>query len=366
MKTKFSIEANDLLVALDVVSPAVHPNPVIPITDSVLLTNREISACNASLSIKYQLPPNVSEPFVAVINFAEIWAIANNSKGLIVNIEQTESEESRGTFKEKSYKIKVTCGDDVYDLNGQAAENFLNLQHQETTDELAVDSKLIGEMYRASNFVGAEDQVHGLSSLILLDSGKGMNIIGSDIRIIYAYETGIKNSFSKTIPVPFVKAISKTASGKILFSETTVAFESERLSVISLLLHSKAMDFYVLRPFEVVPNVKFKKNEMQAAISKISFLKGTVMELNFKKGEIVGSSFDGIYERSVKTSVDAEVSCEGEQFSLITNNLSQLLKVVEGNELGFHFTDSKTILILTNSDTRFWAATGAVVTPPSK
>lgn len=363
--TKFRISANDLLIALDIVSPAVSTNPVIPITDSVLLTNREIKACNSSLEIRHQLPPYVSEPFSAVINFQELWSIASNSKGSIVEIEQTVAVENRGTFAEKSFKIKVMVGDDVYKLNGEDADNFLSLEGHEPEVSIDADAAFISEMGRASVMVGTEDNAWQLTSLILTDKGEGTNIVGSDVFIIYAYESGIKTGISKTVPINFVKAISKLGAGKVSFSSNTVSYESESTSVYSLVTHAALLDFTKFKNGKIEPNVFLKKDEMLLALSKVSSLKNKEAKLSFNKNEIEVFSQDPIYDKNIKTSVSAEVQCVGKHITINVSFLTKLLKTIEGNEIKFQFRSPKDLLIVQSANEKFWGGVAAI-TPIEK
>lgn len=360
MKTKLRISANDLLQSLAVVGPAVGQNAIIPITESVLLTNQFVAACDLGMSIKKTHQFESAEPFSTVINYSELKAICSNSKGGDIEIEQTVKTEKKGDDDVTVYKIKITSGKDVYRTEGDSVSNWPFMSEGESEPmALEIESSIINEMHLASFSVGADALRPSLNNVVLVDYGDGLCIVGCDSNIVYMFETGIKTGFKIHVPLSFVKAVAGLEKATMYVNEKNIRISTDDIDIMTVLVEGKVTDFRVIKPADITPNIKLNRNALMKGINKTLAFKNKGFDpvlLTFLEGSISITKVGDGLNREIVAYCDAEHSVtEGSLIKLNANLFLKLLNSIQADEISIQYTVPNKLLVITTDTPGFWA-----------
>jgi len=262
---QLTINTKQLLSSLQLVSKGVSTNNIVPASSCFRLfgtgSKLEISTCNLEVSMLTSLPINFTGDVLIPSDKIITLLSSLPDQPLIIDISP-------------SFEIKVTAGSGIYELSGYDGSDFPVIK-TDGNETIEFESSDLTEAIYSTAYARSTDPVQTRFIGLNLDLGDGATFAGCNLLLLSVFKLDGKFKKGKLLlPVSITNIIgSLNVPGyvKISYSENSICFEYQNLTVMSLLSGEKFPDYSGIVP----------KNDVKLTITRVELLSAIKRVLQF-------------------------------------------------------------------------------------
>ncbi|MCL2432908.1 MAG: DNA polymerase III subunit beta [Clostridia bacterium] len=256
--------------AASTVGRAISSKPTMPVLEGILLRaengNLTMTATDLSLGILVKITANIQIPGEAVLQgrlFLEILRLLPKGEVRLV-VEGT--------------KATISCGDSVFNLVTQPAEEYPAFLNPENTIGFTISCAQLAECIHRTHFAAAGDETRLLLTGQLFEmDGKELSIVALDgFRLARATAQAQGDSFSAVVPGKSLTELMKTLPSEgevtIRLNNTHMAFETGGMRVVTRLLVGEYTKYKSLIPDKYITRVRVKTEEFRECVGRVALL----------------------------------------------------------------------------------------------
>lgn len=339
-------EKNKILNTIANVSKAIPSKTTSPILECILFdaTSKDIrlTATDTELGIEAVVEGTIEEKGKVAIDAKLIYEIIRKVEDSSIIIESS-----------KDFKVVISCGKDVFNIQGRDGEEFSYLPIIEKDNYICLKQFTLKEVIRQTLFSTATNEANKMMSgelIEVVDSNvKFVTLDGHRISIRNISMNDNYNNYKAIVPAKTLSEISKIIPGDadkdviIYFSKNHIMFEFDNYMVVSRLIEGEYFRIDHMITKDYITKIRVNKNNIINSIDRAMIL---IRENDHKP--IILDIIDGMIKLKVKSSygtMDAEVECnkEGGDLMIAFNPkfLIDALRVIDDEEVDMYFTNAK-------------------------
>ncbi len=339
-------EKNKILNSIANVSKAIPSKTTSPILECILFdasTNEiRITATDTELGIEAVVEGIIEEKGKVAIDAKLIYEIIRKVEDSSITIESSND-----------FKVVISCGKDVFNIQGRDGEEFSYLPIIEKDNYICLKQFTLKEVIRQTLFSTAANEANKMMSgefIEVVDSNvKFVTLDGHRISIRNITMNDKYNNYKAIVPAKTLSEISKIIPGDadndviIYFSKNHIMFEFDKYQVVSRLIEGEYFRIDHMITKDYITKIRVNKNNIINSIDRAMIL---IRENDHKP--IILDIIDGMIKLKVKSSygtMDAEVECnkEGGDLMIAFNPrfLIDALRVIDDEEVDMYFTNAK-------------------------
>ncbi len=339
-------EKNKILNSIANVSKAIPSKTTSPILECILFdasTNEiRITATDTELGIEAVVEGSIEEKGKVAIDAKLIYEIIRKVEDSSITIESSND-----------FKVVISCGKDVFNIQGRDGEEFSYLPIIEKDNYICLKQFTLKEVIRQTLFSTAANEANKMMSgefIEVVDSNvKFVTLDGHRISIRNITMNDKYNNYKAIVPAKTLSEISKIIPGDadndviIYFSKNHIMFEFDKYQVVSRLIEGEYFRIDHMITKDYITKIRVNKNNIINSIDRAMIL---IRENDHKP--IILDIIDGMIKLKVKSSygtMDAEVECnkEGGDLMIAFNPrfLIDALRVIDDEEVDMYFTNAK-------------------------
>ena len=340
---KLTIEKSALLDALQKVQSIVGQRSTLPILTNVLLTAEEgvisLTTTDMEMCVKTSVEADVSEEGVTTLPARRFFSICRELPPGQVEIEVDARDVAT-----------IRSGPSFFKLVGLPGDDFPPLPELDEKMVYSVDQVVFREMLHKVIYAASTDETrYILNGALLSFKDEKLTVVATDGRRLAMVEQEIEFSDdaqadlvvpSKTIS-ELIKTLSEEGILRIRVSATQIAFDFDRMLVISKLIEGTYPNFQQVIPAQCEERVAIDRETMLLAIRRVALLtddQTASVKLNFgsNKLELITNNTEIGEARET-----IPVKYDGKELSIAFNPgfLMAPLRNLDSDEVFFELSD---------------------------
>ncbi|MGE4488939.1 MAG: DNA polymerase III subunit beta [Kiritimatiellales bacterium] len=340
---KLAVEKDALLEALQKVQSIVGQRSTLPILSNVLLKAESgtisLTTTDMEVCVKTTATADVSEEGGTTLPARRFFSICRELPGGQVEIEVDAKDVAT-----------IRCGPAFFKLVGLPEEDFPPLPEFEESEVYTVEQDTFKEMLQKVIYAASTDETrYILNGALLSFKDEKLTVVATDGRRLALVEQEVEfpedAQAGLVVPTKTLNELVKTLGGdgalKIRVSQTQVAFDFDRILVISKLIEGTYPNFQQVIPSQCEERVAIDRETMLTAVRRVSLLtddQTASIRLNFgrNKLELVTNSPEIGEARET-----IPVKYEGKEISIAFNPgfLMAPLRNLDSDEIFFELSD---------------------------
>lgn len=267
---KISCVKAELLAGINIALKAVPSKTTLPILESFLIVADEvitITTNDKDMGIETAVNGNIIEKGKIAVDariFSEIVRKLPEDEVII------ESDLNQ--------KIKVTCEESVFNLNGKDPDEFPELPRTENEKKIIVSQFILRELIRQTIFSISQNDTNAMMRGELFEvEGNVLKVVSLDSHRISIRKEELANSYDNIkviVPGKTLNEVSKIISGdkdnivEIAFDKNFVKFNLEGTMVLSRLIEGEFFNIDQMISSDYETEVKVNKNDFLNSIDR--------------------------------------------------------------------------------------------------
>jgi DNA polymerase-3 subunit beta len=340
---KLTIEKNVLLEALQNVQSIVGLRSPLPILSNVLLKAEgdaiSLTTTDMEVCVKTSAPAEVAEAGGTTLPARRFFSICRELPAGQVEIEVDAKDVAT-----------IRCGPSFFKLVGLPEEDFPPLPEFEESAVYTIDQNVFKEMLQKVAYASSTDETrYILNGSLLCFKDEKLTVVATDGRRLALVEQEVEFSENSqanfVVPTKTLNELIKTLGNegalKIRVSATQVAFDFERILIISKLIEGTYPNFQQVIPAQCEERIAIDRETILNAVRRVSLLtddQTASIRLNFGKNklELVSNSPEIGEARET-----IPVKYEGKEISIAFNPgfLMAPLRHLDSDEIFFELSD---------------------------
>jgi DNA polymerase-3 subunit beta len=340
---KLTVEKNSLLEALQKVQSIVEQRGTLPILSNVLLKAEQdivsLTTTDMEVCVKTSAAAEVSEAGGTTLPARRFFNICRELPGGQVEIEVDAKDVAT-----------IRCGPSYFKLVGLPEDDFPPLPIFEENKVYTVDQEIFKEMLQKVSYASSTDETrYILNGALLSFKDEKLTVVATDGRRLALVEQEVEfaeeDAASLVVPAKTLGELIKTLGGegslRIRTSGTQVAFEFDRILIISKLIEGTYPNFQQVIPSQCEERIAIDRETMLNAVRRVALLtddQTASVRLNFgrNKLELVTNSPEIGEARET-----IPVKYEGKEISIAFNPgfLMAPLRHLDSDEIFFELSD---------------------------
>jgi DNA polymerase-3 subunit beta len=340
---KLTIEKNVLLEALQNVQSIVGLRSPLPILSNVLLKSEgdaiSLTTTDMEVCVKTSAPAEVAEAGGTTLPARRFFSICRELPAGQVEIEVDAKDVAT-----------IRCGPSFFKLVGLPEEDFPPLPEFEESAVYTIDQNVFKEMLQKVAYASSTDETrYILNGSLLCFKDEKLTVVATDGRRLALVEQEVEFSENSqanfVVPTKTLNELIKTLGNegalKIRVSATQVAFDFERILIISKLIEGTYPNFQQVIPAQCEERIAIDRETILNAVRRVSLLtddQTASIRLNFGKNklELVSNSPEIGEARET-----IPVKYEGKEISIAFNPgfLMAPLRHLDSDEIFFELSD---------------------------
>jgi DNA polymerase-3 subunit beta len=340
---KLTIEKNVLLEALQNVQSIVGLRSPLPILSNVLLKAEgdaiSLTTTDMEVCVKTSAPAEVAEAGGTTLPARRFFSICRELPAGQVEIEVDAKDVAT-----------IRCGPSFFKLVGLPEEDFPPLPEFEESAVYTIDQNVFKEMLQKVAYASSTDETrYILNGSLLCFKDEKLTVVATDGRRLALVEQEVEFSEDSqanfVVPTKTLNELIKTLGNegalKIRVSATQVAFDFERILIISKLIEGTYPNFQQVIPAQCEERIAIDRETILNAVRRVSLLtddQTASIRLNFGKNklELVSNSPEIGEARET-----IPVKYEGKEISIAFNPgfLMAPLRHLDSDEIFFELSD---------------------------
>lgn len=320
---RFSINQNELLNALGIVSKALSSRSTLPILSGIYIKacndNVVFQATNLELSVQYTAKALVEESGEIVAPGKLLNDIIKNLPDASVQIAASSND-----------SMSIDCQDTSFTVRALDANDFPAFPVVSVIQSVELPFSLLTVMAKKVIRVAARDENHMIPPGVLVEIEEdAIRLVATDsYRLAIAQQTlsqPVEEPFSAIIATEFLNDVISMAktddSVTISLSENQIIITYQNVICINRRLEGKFPNYRRLIPDEFITRVVFNREELTAAVKRASLMGTSITPVKFSIDAHSGTATISSSAQDIG-SVHESLSCssEGEPVEIAFNS----------------------------------------------
>ena len=341
---KISCVKAELLTGINIALRAVPSKTTLPILESFLIIADEaitITTNDKDMGIVTAVNGNIIEKGKIAVD-AKIFS----------EIVRKLPEDEVVIESDSNQKIKITCEESVFNLNGKDPEEFPELPETENEKKIIVSQFILRELIRQTIFsISPNDNNSMMRGELFEVEGNTLKVVSLDSHRISIRKEELANSYDHIkviVPGKTLNEISKIITGdkdnivEIAFDKNFIKFNLEGTMVLSRLIEGEFFNIEQMISTDYETEVRINKNDFLGSIDRAFTLakegekKPIILEIDEDKMNLSITTSLG------SMSADLPVSRTGKDITIGFNPkfFIDALKVIDDEEVNIYFVNS--------------------------
>lgn len=332
------IQSKALNAILKRLQPAIHPSPVLPVLEYVLVSNGKITATNLNITISH----DIGTEETLLLPFSKLLNITGITDGELSITQQ-----------------QVTCGKSKWDI-GKA--------HDITTfpaipvfegDEISVKEDFFEALFNADK-CRMKTTVSNIAETVCIDFKNGA-VVGTDTIQLYKHDVAVTGSIQCNVDTMFIRATALLTDAVIRSDNKFISASEGAVNIVCRLTEGKYLDYKSVLPQGCLSNFTVNKQLLINGLKQLTVDKTMVpvFKIKFNNGFIKLSFTEINTGENAVTEVACTHTVDFSEIALNINLLLNLLSCVDADEVSFVFdAPNKGVYILDGKKTMvLWPVT---------
>lgn len=349
-------DKNNVIKGLQAVQNIIGDSTILPIISNILIETKEdniiLTATDLTISIKTSIP-------IKIVEKGSITIPARKFSEIVKELPDDKTE-----IEVKENKVKITCGDCLYNIMGISKQEFPKFPEvKKGGTSFIINSDVLKELIRMVIFAVAQEPtrktLNGICLTYIKDiikltatDGKRLAFIESKVKGESSTETEINIIIPSKCMTELQRILPDDKNVEVLIFENKVAFETENITLVSSLIEGQYPEFDEIINREGGKKIVLNSEKLFGAVKRVAIVvieKGGGVKLNISKNKLVlNASTSELGEAEEKI----EIKYDGENELIVLNSkyLIELLRNVCPSELEVNFVDASNAIIFKPSN----------------
>lgn len=353
-------DKNNVIKGLQVVQNIIGDSAILPIISNILIETKEnniiLTATDLIISIKTSIP-------IKIVEKGSITIPARKFSEIVKELPDEKTE-----IEVKENKVKITCGDCLYNIMGIPKQEFPKFPEvKKGGTSFIINSDVLKELIRMVIFAVAQEPTRKtlngicltyIKDIIKLTATDGKRLAFIESKVKGAGSLAEESSTDINIIIPskcmteLQRILPDDKNVEVLIFENKVAFETENITVVSSLIEGQYPEFDEIINREGGKKIVLDSEKLFGAVKRVAIVvieKGGGVKLNISKNKLVlNASTSELGEAEEKI----EIKYDGEDELIVLNSkyLIELLRNIGSSEIEVNFVDASNAIIFKPSN----------------
>ncbi len=272
MKIKVNKEA--IIDCLQKVQSVINPRNALPVLSNVLFKAQkgklELTATDMSLTVRATMEADVSEPGVTTLPAKRIFGVFRE-----LSVDEAEMEVNDQNI------ASIQAGSSYFRIHGISEADYPSLPEMADAQSYSIDQAVFKNMLKLTSYAASVDANRPLLNGVLLSFKAGkLSVVATDSRRLALVEQEVEfpadAGMDLIVPLKTVDELLRTlgdaGSLKILATPKQIAFEFDRILIVSKLVEGTYPNFRQVIPQSNGERVSMERETLLTAVRRTSQL----------------------------------------------------------------------------------------------
>ncbi len=341
---KFTVDSKAFLKEVQLINTIVNNNPVLPILADVLLT---LKGNNLSLRSS-DLEINLSS--ILTVDGKDDGEICVNAKMLKDTLAALPQQPIIFSANLESFKIDIKAETGEYSFVGEDSEDFPDLIDVQYTQNLSIDSKVLGRAFDMTNFATSTDELRPAMTGVLIESEDNkLNFVATDAhklsKHVKSFDTAFKSPINVIVPRKAVNALNASLNGfvgdvDVQVSDRNIIFNVGGVEIAARLVAARYPNYNSVIP-ENNKVMTVNRIDLLNSVKRLSIFSNKTtyqLSLEVKNNSLKVSSKDLDFNNEGIEDLIVEYSSEPIHIAFNAKYLLELLTALDCESIDFRFS----------------------------
>ncbi len=352
----FSTLKSNLMEQLSLINPILPSHSAKPITECIILSLKEntltITATDISVTLVNNLEVNGVENGTVVVHGKKFINIIKSLPDIVL------------TVKKEGNLVKIISNNIKFELAvTEDYEDFPVTPEKLSGNNLVMDSLKLKTYIDKTVFAVSQDQLRAVLTGVLFSLKLNqITMVATDsVRLVKLDDKNVRYDGEETemiLPGKSLQivsnAIGKNEECTVFFEENYVEFRLDNITVFSRLINGKYPAYQAIIPANNQIKIKFDKQTVISALSRVSLACNPVTKLirfNMESGQLIINTEDSNSSSKAEEIVPLDYNEEKMAIGFNSSKITELLKNISTETVQMDVNNSKKPVIIKPFDT---------------